>query len=270
MLGKIVIRKELPEDYKKTEHMVMRSFWNKFGPGCMEHLMVRIIRESEDYLPEFSRVAEYNGQIVGAIFCTKAYVVDGDTKHEVITFGPLAVEPMLEGNNIGGALLREMLEQVKMTDIPGIVFVGEPGYYPRYGFERCANHGITDADGNVYDALQCLPMNDSFLDVKGKFYESSDFEKLSDAERLEQMNKEFPAYRKVKIINGFLQIGEQHFGVVESIDGDVYQIRYWEKIIRAKLAEDINKSPKVGSDVLFVWNHKGESVVTKVVNEIKL
>ncbi len=67
MLNGLIIREEKFEDYKKTELMTMRSFWNKFRPGRSEHNMVRIIRESKDYIPEISRIAEYNGEIVGAI-----------------------------------------------------------------------------------------------------------------------------------------------------------------------------------------------------------
>ena len=63
----IIIRKETTEDYKKTEYMVMRAFWNLHGPGCNEHLMVHKLRDSKDYLPDCSRVAELDGQIVGVI-----------------------------------------------------------------------------------------------------------------------------------------------------------------------------------------------------------
>ena len=42
----------MPADYKETELMTMRSFWNKYWPGCTEHFLIRIIRESKDYIPE--------------------------------------------------------------------------------------------------------------------------------------------------------------------------------------------------------------------------
>ena len=55
--------------------------------------LVHKLRNSKDYVPEISRVAEYDGKIVGIIMYQKAWVLDGDTTHEIITFGPLAVEP---------------------------------------------------------------------------------------------------------------------------------------------------------------------------------
>lgn len=268
VIQKLIIREERPDDYKKTELMTLRSFWNKYWPGATEHYLIRIIRESKDYIPKISRVAELDGEIVGAVFYTKAWIVDGDIKHEIATFGPLAVEPMLEGNDIGGALMRETIKLAKEAGIAGIALMGEPNYYPRFGFKRGAEFGITDANGNSFDALMVLPINDDFSSVRGRLIESPDFEKLEDEDKLKEINKEFPSYRKVKVMDGFMQIFEQHLGVVEAAGNDVYNIRYWERLIPARLADDISEKPSVGSDVQFIWNHKGESTITKVFHNM--
>ena len=248
MINNLIIRKETEEDYKKTELMIMRSFWNKYWPGCTEHLLTRIIRDSQDYIPEISRIAEIDGQIVGAIYYTKAWIVDGNSRHEIATFGPLAVEPTWEGNDIGGALMRETIKLAQKQGIAGIVIIGEPYYYPRFGFERASKYKITDA--------------------RGKSFECSDFEKLGDEAALLRISEEFPEYRKVKVKEGFMQIFEQHLGVVESVENDIYNVRYWEKLIPAKLAGDINEKPKAGSDVKFKWNHGGESEITMVFKNL--
>ncbi len=39
--------------------------------GCTEHFLIRVIRESEDFIPEISRIAEIDGKIVGAVYYTK-------------------------------------------------------------------------------------------------------------------------------------------------------------------------------------------------------
>ena len=268
MISSLIIRPERPEDYKATELMAMRSFWNKYWPGCAEHFLIRIIRESDDYLPELSRVAELDGRIVGAVYYTRAWLADGDTRREIVTFGPLAVEPTLEGNDIGGALMRETIRLAKEAGVTAIALMGEPDYYPRFGFKRGAEFGITDADGRTFDALMCLPLCDDLSVIKGRLIESADFVKLEDERRLEEINKEFPVYRKVKVQEGFMQIFEQHLGVVESIDGDTYHVRYWELIIPTKLSAGMEEKPSVGSDVQFRWNHKGESTITKVINNL--
>jgi hypothetical protein len=52
MLDNLIIRAEEPADYKNTELMAMRSFFNKYGPAADEHFLIRIIRESKDYIPQ--------------------------------------------------------------------------------------------------------------------------------------------------------------------------------------------------------------------------
>lgn len=171
MINNLIIRQETEEDYKKTELMIMRSFWNKYWPGCTEHLLTRIIRDSQEYIPEISRIAEIDGQIVGAIYYTKAWIVDGKSRHEIATFGPLAVEPTWEGNDIGGALMRETIKLAQKQGIAGIVIIGEPYYYPRFGFERASKYKITDARGKSFDEIMVLPLNADFSLIRGKLIE---------------------------------------------------------------------------------------------------
>lgn len=273
MLADLRIRAETPADYRNTELMVMRSFWNKYGPGCTEHNMIRIIRESADYLPEISRIAELDGKIAGAVYYTKAWIDDGRVQRELALLGPLAVEPTLEGNDIGGALLRETVRLAGEAGLAGIILAGEPGYYPKYGFKRCSDYGITDGEGNSYDAYLCYPLNAGFAAYKGKFRESRDFEKIEDKGLLEKISREFPAYRKVKVQEGFLQIFDQHLGVVESVQDGVYMVRYWELVIPCRLAESFDAAaagtPVAGSDVQFFWNHKGgASTITRLVKNL--
>ena len=201
-------------------------------------------------------------------YTTKAWIVDGDIEHEIATFGPLAVEPTWEGNDIGGALMRETIKLAKKHGIAGIVIIGEPHYYPRFGFERASKYKITDARGKSFDEIMVLPLNNDFSLMKGKLTESSDFEKLGDEAALLRISEEFPKYRKVKVKDGFMQIFEQHLGVVESVENDIYNVRYWEKLIPAKLAGDINEIPKPGNDVKFQWNHRGESEITMVFKNL--
>lgn len=73
-----------------------------------------------------------------------------------------------------------------------------------------------------------LPLNADFSLIRGKLIESSDFEKLGDEAALLRISEEFPKYRKVKVKEGFMQIFEQHLGVVESVENDIYNVRYWE------------------------------------------
>lgn len=267
MNNNLIIRPETPHDFKAVELLTMRAFWNIHGPGCNEHLLVRKIRESQDYLPDISRVAELNGKVVGAIYYTKAKVVEGKTEHSVITFGPLAVEPTFQNSGIGKALLKETISLAKEAGYSGIVITGEPKYYPKMGFVTCDKFGITDAEGKNYDALMCLPLNkELFKSVHGKLIYSPVFKECENKEEMEQLEAEYPAYRKVKIKDGFLMILDKRLGVVEAVNGDVFTVKFWELSIPAKLSKDYNDSVRtnVGDDVLFLWEKDGISEITSI------
>ncbi len=265
----LVIRKEEEKDYKETEFMTMRAFWNIHGPGCNEHYMVRLIRKSADYIPEISRVAELNGKIVGAIYYTKAKTIDDNDTHDIITFGPLAVEPTCFGMGIGKALLQETIALARNEEYSGIVLAGEPYYYPKFGFLRCDDFGISDANGNNYDALMCLPLRDDFSSVHGRLMESPVYEEAcSNEEAVEKMNTEFPVYPKIKMMDGFLQIFEKHMGVIHAVYEDSFQIKFWELLIVAHLGEEMERKPKVGDNVLFTWKVGEEAVITDMFKNI--
>lgn len=187
----IEIRKEKEADYLATEEMCLRAFWNLHGPGCNEHLLVRKLRQHEDYLPELSRIATVDGKVVAAIMYSKAVIRDGETEFPVLTFGPLAVDPMYQNTGIGGKLLTYTMEIAKEEGYPGILIFGEPKYYPKHGFVTADHFGFTDANGNNFDAFMAYELKEgAFSNRKGKFYESDVFETLS-MEEADEMAREF-------------------------------------------------------------------------------
>ena len=45
-------------------------------------------------------------------------------------------------------------------------------------------------------------------------------------------------------------------------------VRYWELLIPAKADDTLEKKPENGRAVQFIWNHKGESRITKVFHNL--
>lgn len=228
----VVIRKEEPCEYHKTEEMTLKAFWNKHHLGCNEHLLVHKLRKSDVYLPELSRVAVVGDEIVGVICYSKAWLkragdhaaacmeghveerigagedsasncrecCDSGKEHikEILTFGPLCVAPEWHGCGVGGLLLKETLALAKEAGYEGVVIFGEPDYYPRHGFQTCDHFGITTADGKNFDAFMGIELVEGGLaDFGGKFYESEIFEDLPEAEN-EEFTKGFDAPVKRK------------------------------------------------------------------------
>lgn len=196
--AEIEIRKETEDDWYNVELMAQHSFWNKHHLGCDEHYLVHKLRQDKDYLPELSRIAVKDGEIIGCIMYSKARVVDGADTHEIIAFGPLCVEPKWQGCGVGELLLRETMSLATNEGYKGIVIFGEPDYYPRLGFKTCDNFNITTADGKNFDAFMGIELvEEGMKDIKGKFYESEVFDNLPKAE-VEEYNKKFPKIPKLR------------------------------------------------------------------------
>lgn len=196
--NEVVIRMETEDDWHDVELMTQHAFWNKHHLGCDEHYLVHKLRQDKDYLPELSRIAVKDGAVIGCIMYSRAYVVEDTNTHEILTFGPLCVEPRWQGYGVGELLLRETMNIAKDYGYKGIVIFGEPDYYPRLGFKTCDNFQITTADGKNFDAFMGIELvEDGMKNIKGKFYESKVFENLPK-EEVEEYNKTFPMLQKLK------------------------------------------------------------------------
>ena len=90
----IVIRNEKKEDWETVEKITRQAFYNLYVPGCVEHYLVHIMREHEDFIPELDFVLELDGQVIGNIIYTKAKLIDENgTEKEILTFGPVSIHP---------------------------------------------------------------------------------------------------------------------------------------------------------------------------------
>ncbi|WP_423190392.1 GNAT family N-acetyltransferase [Alkalibacterium sp. f15] len=194
----IAICMETKDDHHEVELMAQHAFWNKYQPGCEEHYLVHALRQDKDYLPELSRVAVKEGEVIGCIMYSKAQVIDGDVSHDVLTFGPLCVEPKWQGCGVGELLLNETMNLASEAGYKGIIIFGEPDYYPRLGFETCDKFGITTASGKNFEAFMGIELTENSLqDVKGKFYASPIFENIPE-DKVEAYNQKFPPLQKLK------------------------------------------------------------------------
>jgi len=199
-------------------------------------------------------------------------VLDGECKQEIITFGPLAVEPTVQSLGVGGLLLRETLKLAKEAGYLGICIFGEPEYYPKHGFVNCDRFGITDLEGNNYDALMGYELKENgFAHIKGKFVESSIVEECEDEAELEEFNKRFPFYEKLTLKCQWLH--KEKLGRICNVQKSSYTIQFWEEQLSAKLSEnfyiDDLKLPIVGDYVTFMYNPKGEAVIIGVWSKEK-
>lgn len=190
------IRNETPADYRAVEEMTKRAFWNLHLPGCNEHYLAHILRDSADFLPELDFVAELDGTIVGNIMYTRSKLIDEDGEEkDILTFGPLSVDPEYQRRGIGKALLRHSLEKAAQMGYEAVVIFGNPENYVTSGFRSCKHFGVAIAKDAYPVALLVRELKPGALAGKNWiFRESGDYE--MDAEAVAAFDEDFPSMEK--------------------------------------------------------------------------
>ena len=123
---------------------IWRVHERAFAPSIGEAKLVDELRAAGDLVPELCLVAEDDGEVVGHIAYSRCGLASG---HQALALAPMAVLPGRQRDGIGSALVRESLDRAAGTDFPLVVVLGHPGYYPRFGFEPGAVHGVLDPYG---------------------------------------------------------------------------------------------------------------------------
>lgn len=186
-----IIRHEKQEDYRKVEEIAREAFWNLYIPGCHEHYVIHKIRNHKDYLKDLSFVIEIDNQIVGAIYFTKAKIVCDDGKIiDVISFGPVFVDPKYHRQGIGKKLIVHSIENAMSKGYKAILTLGYPYHYQLYGFRSGKTYNISMEDRKFYTGLLVLPLYENALkDISGYVLFSSVLE--SNQKSVDEFDKSF-------------------------------------------------------------------------------
>ena len=135
----LILRTERPEDRPAILELTAAAFSISPATGLPvdgEPAEVGLLKElfdCDEYLAEFSIVAEQNGEVVGHVISTRAWVGD----HELLGLGPIGVVPRLQRHGIGSALMQESVARGNAAGERGIALLGSPEYYSRFGFVPC-------------------------------------------------------------------------------------------------------------------------------------
>jgi len=196
MVMNLTFRLETPEDQHAVEEMTREAFWKYWGDDlkiCDEHLLVGKLRKIDSFVPELNYIAELDGKLAGHIIYTVSRIEsENGEKHETLTFGPLTVSPEYQGQGIGQALMKHSFAEAKRLGYRAVLIFGHPNYYPRAGFRRASEFGITTSDGSSFDAFMVYLLYDGALDgIQGKYYIDPVYEHLTQEDAFE-FDKRFP------------------------------------------------------------------------------
>lgn len=173
----VKLRQEKPSDYRAVEELTREAFWNNHVPGCDEHYLVHVVRDSEDFIRELDIVAVDNDKIIGSIIYTKGKILkDNGEEKEVICFGPISVLPEYQGKGIGKLLIENTKRLAKELGYTAIMIYGDPDYYSKVGFKPAEEFKIGTPDNMYAVALQGFELIEGALsNCSGRFLESSVF-----------------------------------------------------------------------------------------------
>ena len=128
------IRDEKNTDREAISRLQYDAFSNhpQHAPGSepVEHLIVERLRDAGALA--LSLVAEEDRTLLGHIALSPAAI--GETRQGWFLLGPVGVLPARQGQGIGSALVRAAIARMQGLGAAGIVLVGDPGFYGRFGF----------------------------------------------------------------------------------------------------------------------------------------
>ena len=194
----IIIRNEKKEDWEIVERITRQAFYNLYVPGCVEHYLVHIMREHEDFIPELDFVLELDGQVIGNIMYTKAKLTDENgTEKEILTFGPVSIHPAYQRMGYGKMLMEHSFQAAIQLGYDTIVIFGSPANYVSRGFKCCKKYNVCIENGKYPAAMMVKELIPHILDGHKWFYQDSPVMAISEeeAERyddtLEPMEKKY-------------------------------------------------------------------------------
>ena len=119
-----MIRYARPADHPAIADVVAAAFGS-----ADEADLVAQLRADEDAI--FELVAEEDGAVLGHIFFSRLWA---DSTGLYGALAPLAVRPDRQGAGVGASLVRAGLDCAREFGCHGLLVLGDPGYYGRFGF----------------------------------------------------------------------------------------------------------------------------------------
>ena len=198
-MNNTIIRLETEKDYRAVENLTREAFWNVYKPGADEHYFVHMMRSHPDFIPELAFVLEKDGEIIGNIMYTKAWLEDEHgTRKEILSFGSLCVSPKYQRQKFGKLLIEHSFEKARKMGYDVNIIFGNPGNYVSRGFVSCKKKNVSFAvAGNFPTALLVCELVPGVLDGRKWMYiPSTAADCCDDAAAVEEFDAQFPPKEK--------------------------------------------------------------------------
>ncbi|MEL7198046.1 MAG: N-acetyltransferase [Pseudomonadota bacterium] len=150
----ITIRSEQKGDEETIFALTEAAFRDMlFSDGDEQHLVTKL-REDGDLT--LSLVAEDAERIVGHIAISPVTISGGPPENDRDNWyglGPVSVWPDLQLKGIGSALIKRAIADMRARGAKGIILLGSPDYYRRFGFVHEAQLAYPGPPEEYFQAL---------------------------------------------------------------------------------------------------------------------
>jgi len=145
----ITIRPERPGDEAAIREVTEAAFATLDISDGTEPAIIDRLRAAGEL--SLSLVAIQQGRVVGHIAFSPVGMPDGQTGW--FALGPVSVLPDSSRGGIGSALINAGLDALRAAGAAGVVLIGHPGYYPRFGFRHSSVLTCTDGPPEAFFVL---------------------------------------------------------------------------------------------------------------------
>lgn len=132
------VRTMRADEFAATQRVAMEAFGNDPVIGAL----VATLRSSQAWIDELSFVADIDGEIVGQVLFTRAWLDAPERLVDVLVLSPVGVVPRMHGRGIGSQLIRHGLGVLDQRTEPLVFLEGHPNFYPRFGFSTGREQGF--------------------------------------------------------------------------------------------------------------------------------
>lgn len=153
------IRPETAADHAAIERVNTLAFGRE-----LEARIVSGVRGTEAFVPELSLVLEQDGEIVAHVLLSRVQIEGNAAVTAVLGLGPVAVLPERQRQGFGSRLIRAGLERAAALGFAGVILLGHPTYYPRFGFQPASGYGMRLPFSVADEAFMARPLRPGGLD----------------------------------------------------------------------------------------------------------
>lgn len=145
----LICRTERPGDGDEIDEVVYTAFGREDEADLVWDLR-------EQGAISLSQVAEYEGAIIGHLALSPVLINGEDIGW--LGLAPVSVWPDCQRQGVATAMIQAALDSANELDWAGVVLLGDPNFYRRFGFKPARELGLTCSYPNADDVFMALAL----------------------------------------------------------------------------------------------------------------